>query len=128
MEYTKTFNDLKKIFNSEKSRYRFRDSDIRIYNIKFWSDFGLKEFTTDGNDLISENQSFSYPVFVPGNVESKKVILLLHGLNERSWLKYLVWAYYLAENTDSYVILFPISFHINRSPASWKDPRAMIPL
>jgi hypothetical protein len=29
--------------------------------------------------------------------------------------------------TDSYVILFPISFHINRSPDSWKDPRAMIP-
>jgi len=29
--------------------------------------------------------------------------------------KYLVWAYYLAQYTDSYIILFPISFHINRS-------------
>lgn len=56
------------------------------------------------------------------------MILLLHGLNERSWMKYLAWAYTLAETTNSYVILFPISFHINRSPSSWKDPRAMIPL
>src|SRR5690606_30505088 len=31
----------------------------------------------------------------------------------------------LAELTGSYVVLFPISFHINRSPDSWKDPRAM---
>ena len=59
---------------------------------------------------------------------SNKVIFLLHGLNERSWLKYLAWAYNLADQTDSYVILFPISFHINRSPSSWKDPRTMIPL
>jgi hypothetical protein len=49
-------------------------------------------------------------------------------LYERSWLKYLAWALNLAELTGSYVILFPISFHINRSPATWKDPRTMIHL
>jgi len=54
------------------------------------------------------------------------VILLLHGLNERSWEKYLVWAYWLSQNTGSFVILFPLSFHINRSPGSWIDPRAMM--
>jgi hypothetical protein len=51
--------------------------------------------------------------------------LLLHGLNERSWVKYLVWAYWLSQLTGSYVVLFPISFHINRSPSSWTNPRLM---
>ncbi len=82
----------------------------------------------ENDKLIPENRSFLYPVFAPGRSESDKVIFLFHGLNERSWLKYLPWAYNLADHTDSYVVLFPISFHINRSPASWKDPRAMIPL
>ena len=53
---------------------------------------------------------------------------MFHGLNERSWQKYLSWAYYLTNFTDSYVILFPISFHINRSPVSWKDRRSMVSL
>jgi hypothetical protein len=78
--------------------------------------------------LIPENYLFSYPVFAPTNRASEKVILLLHGLNERSWVKYLAWAYWLASYTDSYVVLFPISFHINRSPESWSDPRTMINL
>jgi hypothetical protein len=127
MEYTKSFNDLRSLFSSEKEEIIIPDSDIKIYNISFRSDISLDGFSKEGDELIPENQSFSYPVFAPAGTESKKVILLLHGLNERSWVKYLVWAYYLALNTDSYVILFPISFHINRSPQSWKDPREMIP-
>ena len=127
MEYTKTFNDLKSLFCSDKKEIIIPGSDMRIYNIRFRSDVSLNGFSKKGDELIPENQSFSYPVFAPGRTESKKVILLLHGLNERSWIKYLAWAYYLALNTESYVILFPISFHINRSPQAWKDPRAMIP-
>src|SRR5450759_5400288 len=126
MEYTKTFNELKTIFKLENKKMSIPDSDIKIHNIGFRSDIPLNEFSNISDTLIAENRSFSYPVFTSRNAKSKKVILLLHGLNERSWVKYLVWAYYLAQNTDSYVILFPISFHINRSPASWKDPRAMI--
>jgi hypothetical protein len=126
MEYTKTFNELKSVFKTENKKISIPGSDIKIHNILFHSDVPLNEFTNKNDTLIAENCSFSYPVFAPRNVESTRVILLLHGLNERSWIKYLVWAYYLALNTDSYVILFPISFHINRSPSSWKDPRAMI--
>src|SRR5665647_2625249 len=114
MEYTKTFNELKTIFKPENEKISIPDSDIRIHNIGFQSDIPLNEFSNINDTLITENRSFSYPVFTPGNPESKKVILLLHGLNERSWVKYLVWAYYLAQYTNSYVILFPISFHINR--------------
>jgi hypothetical protein len=127
MEYTETFNKLKTIFNTDKAEIIIPDSDVKIYNIGFRSDFPVDGFINVKDTLINENRSFSYPVFAPARIKSDRVILLLHGLNERSWVKYLVWAYWLAEHTDSYVILFPISFHINRSPASWKDPRTMIP-
>lgn len=127
MEYTKTFNDLKSVFTTENKKIQIQGSDIKIYNISFLSDAPQVEFSNKKDTLIAENRDFSYPVFSPLNTTSDKVILLLHGLNERSWVKYLVWALYLAQNTDSWVILFPISFHINRSPSSWKDPRVMIP-
>jgi Family of unknown function (DUF6051) len=127
MEYTKSFNELKSVFTIENKKILIPGSDIEIHNIDFRSDAPLIEFSNKNDRLIAENRIFSYPVFKPRNTESDKVILLLHGLNERSWVKYLVWAYLLAQNTDSWVILFPISFHINRSPSSWKDPRAMIP-
>jgi len=126
MDYTKTYNELKSIFTNENKEIIIPGSDIKIYNIGFQSDAPLNEFSNKNDTLITENRSFSYPVFTPRNTESDKVILLLHGLNERSWVKYLAWAYYLAEFTGSYVILFPISFHINRSPSAWKDPRAMV--
>ena len=128
MEYTKTFNSLKNLFTPEKDEILIPESNVRIHNIGFRSDFPVEGFLNVTDTLIAENRSFSYPVFTPGKTKSDKVILLLHGLNERSWIKYLVWEYWLAEYTESYVILFPISFHINRSPASWKDPRAMIPV
>lgn len=127
MEYTKTYGELKSIFTIENKKISIPGSDIGIHNLSFLSDIPSNDFSNKTDSLIPENRSFSYPVFTPENSESDKVILLLHGLNERSWVKYLVWAYYLARNTGSYVILFPISFHINRSPSSWKDPRAMIP-
>jgi hypothetical protein len=127
MEYTKTFNELKTLFIPDEEKIIITGSDINIYNVGFRSDFSSAGILNKPDTLIKENQSFTYPVFTPANPESDKVILLLHGLNERSWVKYLVWAYWLAQYTDSYVILFPISFHINRSPASWKDPRVMIP-
>jgi hypothetical protein len=126
MEYTKTYIDLKAIFSIENKKIPVPGSDIVIFNLGFHSDIPLNDFSNKYDSLIAENRSFSYPVFTPPNRKSDRVILLLHGLNERSWIKYLVWAYYLAQNTDSYVILFPISFHINRSPSAWKDPRAMI--
>ncbi len=127
MDYTRSFRELKSLFSTEKETIILPDTDITIRNIYFKSDLPSEEFLNVHDTLIPENNYFSYPVFTPKNKESGKVILLLHGLNERSWVKYLVWAYWLAGNTDSYVILFPISFHINRSPESWKDPREMIP-
>jgi pimeloyl-ACP methyl ester carboxylesterase len=125
MEYTRKYNELKNIFNPDMKEIIIPGSDVRIINTEFRSDTGTDSFLNKNDISIPENVSFSYPVFIPPDASSRKVILLLHGLNERSWVKYLVWALSLAQITGSYIILFPISFHINRSPESWKDPRAM---
>lgn len=78
-------------------------------------------------DSTAENNEFCYPVFLPeGTKKYSKVIILLHGLNERTWTKYLPWANQLAKSTGSAIILFPISYHINRAPKEWSDPRIMV--
>ena len=128
MEYTRIFNELRLLYSPRESEISIPGSDIKIFNTEFSSDIPSDDFLNVNDSLIPENYHFSYPVFAPGNRSSEKVILLLHGLNERSWVKYLAWAYWLARNTDSYVVLFPISFHINRSPESWSDPRKMLNL
>lgn len=80
------------------------------------------------DDCIDENQRFNYTIFTPDRTEKQdKAILLLHGLNERSWDKYLAWAEYLVEQTGRPVILFPIAFHMNRTPLTWNNPRAILP-
>ncbi len=128
MDYTEKYAELEKIFNANQGDFNIPGSGIRVEFSRFLSE-GISKDLFSGNDFeIMENQSFSYPVFVPAETGSRKVILLLHGLNERSWNKYLSWAYYLCSETNSYIILFPISFHINRSPLSWRDPRSMMRL
>jgi pimeloyl-ACP methyl ester carboxylesterase len=106
MEYTRKYNEFKNIFNPNLKEIIIPGSDIRIINAGFFSDTGNDTFLNKNDKSIPENASFSYPIFVPPDASSRKVILLLHGLNERSWVKYLVWAY-------------------SRSPEFWKDPRAM---
>jgi len=125
MEYTQEFSVLKSLFNPDASEIRIPGSQIKIVSKKFISDIDPGTFLRHSDSSISENIEFSYPVFVPEDKTSRKTILLIHGLNERSWIKYLVWASRLCQLTGSYVALFPISFHINRAPASWTDPRMM---
>jgi len=126
MEYSKWYGELSSVFDPYIEKNKIPESDITIINAEFISD-RLHDGILNRDDVsVMENLTFSYPIFTPSDKNSKKVILLLHGLNERSWAKYLTWAFCLSLNTNSYVILFPISFHINRSPVSWKDPRAMI--
>lgn len=115
---------------------------MREYSLKFTQSLGIEEIEQIRQSLsnpeslpvednrIEENKSFSYFVVLPNSSirsENKfsSAIILFHGLNERSWDKYKPWAEYLADNTGKPVILFPISLHINRSPASWSNPRIM---
>ena len=75
---------------------------------------------------VKENRFFSFPVMKrPGDDKVKKAIILFHGLNEKSWSKYLPWARKLMERTGKAVIMFPIAFHMNRAPSEWSDPRSM---
>lgn len=87
---------------------------------------------TGGDSVIKENRMVNLKVTVPGNHSDgrsyRSAILMFHGLNERSWQKYEPWAEYLSLYTDVPVVLFPISFHIDRSPRDWSDPRKMQPL
>ncbi len=81
------------------------------------------------DNYIEENKAFKCPLFIPKCKNSnKKVIVLLHGLNERSWDKYLPWAANLANQLQIPVLAFPISFHMNRSPSCWKDRINMQPM
>lgn len=91
---------------------------------------GIPEGNTHQYDRqIRENQYFDYPVIIPQNARTyHSGIILFHGLNERSWAKYIPWAEFLANHTGKPVILFPIAFHMNRGPADWSNPRVMAEL
>ena len=139
MNYTQQFQLLKQAFDPGKEKIDFPGSDISCYMVNFESVSDasiLHEWHTNrkpgeessnwSDDTILENRNFKYPVFMNANHgKMKHAIIMLHGLNERSWVKYLVWAYYLAEHTGHPVILFPIAFHMNRSPETWGNPRIM---
>jgi hypothetical protein len=75
---------------------------------------------------IEENKNFKYLLFKKSGIrKADEIILLFHGLNEKSWHKYLPWAEKLVTLTGKAVLLFPIAFHMNRVPAEWGNPRLM---
>jgi pimeloyl-ACP methyl ester carboxylesterase len=81
--------------------------------------------------LIEENLSFRYPLVRETQsahtmVRHDRAIILLHGLNERSFSKYLPWAYQLWALTRSPVLLFPLTFHINRVLPAWAKTQSEI--
>jgi hypothetical protein len=130
-------NRLKQQFDLERpyhqlddwvSMHTFSFESCVIRELGITSPGGNHEKSID--NILSEsnekNRFFRYAVFEPVNrAEQRKAIILLHGLNERSWEKYLSWAYVLALNTGVPVILFPLANHINRSPSAWSFPRQM---
>lgn len=130
MNFIDRYKYLKKRFNQEESCIFLNDSDIEIQNLIFDSDFNQNDYmrkNSVSDDIkIIENYRFSYPVFTPRNKKvNNQAIILVHGLNEKFWNKYLTWAETLSEKTGKSVILFPISFHMNRAPALWTDPQKM---
>lgn len=107
-----------------------QNSSVCVRHFSFHSDLipQMSENTPENlfSDKVSENISFEYPVFVSQKTKKMdRAILLMHGLNERNWSKYLTWAEYLCTETGRAVILFPIAFHVNRSPINWSNPRML---
>ena len=87
------------------------------------------EMLAHPDPTIAENAVFRVSTFARRPpARATRAILLLHGLNEREWAKYLPWAVGLVERTGAAVILLPIAFHMNRAPAAWRQPKAMRPL
>ncbi|MDR1552201.1 MAG: DUF6051 family protein [Prevotellaceae bacterium] len=139
MKFIERFQKLKSLFSYEEEvslddisleirPYLFNQEFVNAEIQQIQQTISLPEFCSISDDSIEENKTFIYSVFVPkGIVKTDKAILLLHGLNERSWEKYLPWAEYLTLKTGRAVILFPIAFHMNRTPKSWCNPRVILP-
>jgi len=139
MCHYKYYYELRDHYSFSNWENPFCESGFSIYNIPFTSpqDDMLPSkaecrhqngnaYALESDDQIEENRRFVYPVFIGHkSVNSEEAIILLHGLNERDWDKYLPWARALHKQTGQPVILFPISFHVNRCPEGWKDPRIM---
>jgi len=69
---------------------------------------------------VPENVDFRYPLLrSPGADRARALVIVLHGLNERSFTKYVPWAYQLWRSTGAAVALYPLSFHINRVSPQW---------
>lgn len=132
MDYSQRYQELNSQFRLGMNTH-LTDSNVDILHFPFQSIHETEQSENTGNNSIDnkivENLSFIYPVFMPGGLkQADNAILLLHGLNERNWNKYLTWAEYLCAHTGRPVILFPIAFHMNRSPLSWSNPRVLQPL
>ena len=131
MNYNERYTDLHNNYKQGTDIYLNETKvEIKFFNFNsVYNECDNALLATDNS--ISENRSFLYPMFIPGKSKRNKynsAIILLHGLNERSWEKYLTWAEYLCINSGKPVILFPIAFHINRAPLSWSNPRKMMTL
>ncbi len=105
-------------------------SSMEIRFMPFLSNFNYDGYTCFDNSFtredanIDENRKFYYPIFKPlSKRKFDKAILLLHGLNERSWDKYLCWAEFLCHYTQRPIVLFPLAFHMNRSQSGWLNIR-----
>lgn len=138
MQLQKLNNLLKVAFEKEESLTHLPDGMV-LHTQSFESDFlysldEVKELATpSAKEIVNsgfnkENKKFDYYIVVPKKRQSKEVIVLLHGLNERSWDKYLAWAWYLAKQCEKAVLMFPIAYHINRAPEKWGNPRQMLPI
>ncbi len=151
MSYTTEYHQLKRRFAPLADRERgsvYIDRNTEIIRVPFHSSFALPAATllpaatglaatadrapavddpaSVEDSSVVENRDFDY--YLLRSSEGKPdagTILLFHGLNERSWDKYLPWASELNRRTGRSVILFPIAFHMNRAPGQWSSPRVM---
>ncbi len=89
---------------------------------------GLFRSLFRSREMEERNSEFLYYIVKPATVTGRGAIILLHGLNERSWDKYIPWAVTLAAGTGRAVLLFPLAYHMNRSPMNWINRHLMMPL
>ncbi|MGH8058846.1 MAG: DUF6051 family protein, partial [Candidatus Entotheonellia bacterium] len=67
-----------------------------------------------------DNVAFACPLVLPRQGGPfQRVVIILHGLNESEYRKYFPWACTLA-SAGFPVLLFPLTFLINRRPRTWR--------
>ncbi len=67
----------------------------------------------------SDNVAFAYPLVLPRQRGPfRRAVIILHGLNESEYRKFFPWACTLA-SAGFPVLLFPITFLVNRRPKQW---------
>ena len=128
MKFIEQYQQLKTLFDLNQDEMMIPGSKIMIKNMAFHSHAG--GYSSSARQIedshISENIRFRYPVLLPdGKTKADKAIVFLHGLNERTWHKHLAGAKFLSEKTGQPVIMFPLSFHINRGLPEWSDVRKL---
>ena len=153
MGYSEDYKQLKNIFNYSEQTIRLNQQFL-IHNLDFQSTHfqiltGDNQYNCEDHHVsfqsegqhevnqfsmmpdradseVTENRIFKYHLFKPDTGErSKQIVLLFHGFNEKYWHKYLPWAKRIMEVTGKSVVLFPIAFHMNRSPHSWSEKKVM---
>lgn len=155
MHYYQLHDQLKKLFNTEDDYIKSEELGIEFFKYDFESTQAANvlcgsdklycdehhesfedtfcKLITDTDHLldisdysVEENKKFKIIVLKTLEQEvSKETIVMFHGLNEKKWDKYLPWAYELAKRTKKAVVLFPISFHMDRAPLEWSDRKLM---
>ncbi len=128
MNFIENYQQLKGIFDLSQDEIEIPQTELKIISQEFHSSAGVPDnFKGQLEDeQIKENAYFRYPVIMPkGRNKASQVIILLHGLNERTWHKHLTGARMLSERTGKAVLMFPLSYHINRGLPDWTDNRKM---
>lgn len=155
MLYHELHHKLREIFTNTVPEIVDEELGISINNVKFESIgargvlAGCKSleclehqtiFETSDEEQYSESkkaldipdyfikENLSYTISVIKNIETEvadELIILFHGLNEKKWDKYLPWAYELVKKSNCAVMLYPISFHMDRAPEQWSDRQLM---
>lgn len=91
---------------------KLENSPVEIRHFPYTSldeDKGEKAGGSDSD--ILENREFVYPIFkLKSQDKCPGAIFLMHGLNERSWNKYLCWAEYLCMHTGKQLSCCPLPF------------------
>lgn len=127
MSFTEQYSTLKNIYRPEPDVISIPETRLNIVNCNFKSELVSFEKDLVAEDIeIAQNLEFRYPVYVPNHkVKHSEAIIYLHGLNERTWNKHHYGAQYLAEKTGKCVILFPLSYHMNRGLPEWSNHMKM---
>jgi pimeloyl-ACP methyl ester carboxylesterase len=112
----------KLLYRSQNSRHLVGASAYRCqeHDVSFDSEYDGGPSDCD----IEPNNRFRYPLIRERRTggalpRHRRAIILLHGLNEGSFSKYIPWAHQLLAKTGAPVILFPLTFHMNRVLPAW---------